>query len=109
MNTILYAGDTNLLGCGENPERLSDMEGNELQKLKSWVHSNKLTLNPGKSKFIIFRNQPTNSNKKLKIKHIEIKQVYEIKFPMGRHIYIFERQTRIQLSSSYHSDIKNHS
>ena len=52
----------------------------ELKKLKSWFDANKLTLNLGKMKFIIFGNRSNNSNKKLMINDVRIETVTEIKF-----------------------------
>ena len=80
VNTVLFADDTNLLCCGDNLEQLLDTIEKELNRIKIWFDENKLTLNLSKTKFIIFGNRPTNTEKKLMINGIELERVSEIKF-----------------------------
>ncbi len=46
-------------------KHLLDIVTDELEKPKRWFDLNKLTINLNKTKFIIFWNQSTNTNKKL--------------------------------------------
>lgn len=48
LKIILFADNTNLLCCGDNLEQLLDAVADGLMKLKSWLDSNKLTLNLNK-------------------------------------------------------------
>ena len=61
-------------------EQLLDTLEKELNRMKIWFDENKLTLNLSKTKFIIFGNRPTNTEKKLMINGIELERVSEIKF-----------------------------
>lgn len=45
LKSILFADDTTLLSCGDNLNQLLDTVESELQMMKSWLDSNKLTLN----------------------------------------------------------------
>lgn len=80
VETILFADDTNLLCCGENLEKLLDTMEKEVSRMKIWFDENKLTLNLSKTKFIIFGNRSTDTDKKLMINGIELERVSEIKF-----------------------------
>ncbi len=71
LKTTLFADDTHLLCCGKNLEQLLHEVENELKKLKSWFDYNKPTLNFSKTKFIIFGNWLTATNKKLMINNVE--------------------------------------
>ena len=80
VESILFADDTNLLCCGENLEKLLDTMEKEMSRMKIWFDENKLTLNLSKTKFIIFGNRLTDTDKKLMINGIELERVSEIKF-----------------------------
>ena len=80
LKAVVFADDTNLLCCGDDLEQLLDTVGIEMKKLQSWFDTNKLTLNLSKTKYIIFGNRPTNTDKNLTINNIEIERVNEIKF-----------------------------
>ena len=51
--SMRFADDTNLIGCGGNKETTEEFINNELKLLYEWFCSNKLTLHPNKSRFII--------------------------------------------------------
>ena len=51
---ILFADDTTALTKGKNIEDLSNFINSELQKLGTWLRSNKLAVKTDKSKIIIF-------------------------------------------------------
>lgn len=80
LGTILFADDTNVLCCGANLEQLLDGMEKELSRMRIWFDENKLALNLSKTKFIIFGNRSTNTEKKLMINGTEIERVSEIKF-----------------------------
>ena len=58
----MYADDTTLISTLEtfgNTNRPTEIENNisdEISKITTWLHSNKLKLNASKSKFMIFLN-----------------------------------------------------
>uniref|UniRef100_A0A3B3C2G3 Reverse transcriptase domain-containing protein n=1 Tax=Oryzias melastigma TaxID=30732 RepID=A0A3B3C2G3_ORYME len=80
LHLILFADDTNIIHCGNDLETLVKEVENELELLKSWFDSNKLTLNLKKTKFIVFTNRQTNVSKDLIIHNTAIEQVSQIKF-----------------------------
>ena len=64
IDVIMYADDTTLISTLEtfgNTNRPTEMENNisnEISKITTWLHSNKLKLNASKSKFMIFFKHP---------------------------------------------------
>ena len=64
IDLIMYADDTTListLGTFGNTNRPTEIENNisdEVSKITTWLHSNKLWLNAYKSKFMIFFKHP---------------------------------------------------
>ena len=50
-----FADDTNLLFSHKNPETIRKTMNNELKLLFDWLCANRLSLNVGKTEFIIFR------------------------------------------------------
>ena len=64
IDLIMYADDTILISTLEtfgNPNRPTEIENNisnEISKITTWLHSNKLKLNASKSKFMIFFKHP---------------------------------------------------
>ena len=51
---ILFAGDTSLFFSHKNNPDIKNILNNELDKVASWLSANKLSLNVGKSKLLIF-------------------------------------------------------
>ena len=51
---ILFADDTTALTKGNNIEGFFNFINSELQKLGTWIRSNKLAVNTGKTKIVIF-------------------------------------------------------
>ena len=51
--SLRFADDTNLIGYSGDKETTKDYINNELKKLYDWFCSNKLTLHPNKSRYII--------------------------------------------------------
>ena len=64
FDLIMYADDTTLVSTLEtfgNTNRPTEIENNisnEISKITTWLHSNKLKLNACKSKFMIFFKDP---------------------------------------------------
>ncbi len=74
---VLFADDTNIFCSGENLQLL-DMIITELNKLKTWFHRNKLSLNLNKTKIMLFGN--CNTEVKVSTDNVNIERVYENKF-----------------------------
>ena len=64
FDLIMYADDTTLISTFETfgntnrPTEIKNNISNEISKIRTWLHSNKLKLNASKSKFIIFFKHP---------------------------------------------------
>ena len=54
---VLFADDTNILVSGDNLANLSEVLNRELQHIYGWLVANKLSLNIGKTKYIIFSSK----------------------------------------------------
>ena len=59
---VLYADDTYLCLSHKNLDNLQHMVNVELIKVDNWLHSNKLSLNYSKSKFMLTKSLKKNSN-----------------------------------------------
>lgn len=57
MFTLLFADDTTFQTTSPDLHNLYRIANKELAKVTSWFHSNKLTLNVSKTKFMIFRRK----------------------------------------------------
>lgn len=77
LKVVLFADDTNLYCSGENLEWLLNTVEIELNILKKWFDLNKLLLNLGKTKFMIFGNRQIKKEVKIMISDIEIERVYK--------------------------------
>ena len=51
--TIKFADDSNFIGTGNTKHAVELLVNSELDKIKQWFTSNRLTLHPGKSKFLV--------------------------------------------------------
>ena len=90
LNPVLFADDTSLFHAHTDFDTLIEEINEELQKITTWFHTNKLSLNIKKSNFIIFSSKGkkyNTDNLKININGNEIKQVNFTKF-LG--IYIDE-------------------
>ena len=54
LTPLIFADDTNLFITGKDPESLITTLNQELVKLTQWTNTNKLSLNSGKTKYIVF-------------------------------------------------------
>ena len=58
---ILFADDTSLFYSHKNKHDAETIINNELSNISQWLAANKLSLNVGKSKLLMFTNQKSNS------------------------------------------------
>ena len=63
--TLLFADDTTLLLSNSDINTLILMANQEFKKVTDFFRSNKLSLHPLKTKFLIFSNNPTIRNMKI--------------------------------------------
>ena len=81
--SLLYADDTSLYFDSQNIDELFNLGNRSLTQYKIWFDANKLTLNAGKTNFIIFhrkqRHLPTTLSK-LSIGSSVISEVKQIRF-----------------------------
>ena len=72
---VLFADDTNIFCSNENVEVLQDTLNRELAKLFVWFSINKLSLNLGKTNYMLFRSRPPDIELHLKINNADIPKV----------------------------------
>ena len=51
--TIKFADDSNFIGSGKTKDAVESLVNSELKKINDWFTSNRLTLHPNKSKFLV--------------------------------------------------------
>ena len=56
LSMIIFADDTNLFFSQKNIDTLQETMNNELEKITTWLCTNKLSLNIKKTRFIIFKS-----------------------------------------------------
>ena len=71
-----FADDTNLLYADENPKNLQKVMDKELKVLVEWLRANRLSLNVGKTEFIIFRPPRKTLNDRIVLK-LDQKKIFE--------------------------------
>ena len=71
MSVLLYADDSSFLGEHESLDQLYNNLNIELQKIESWFLANRLTIHPGKCKYILFSNEKEPKPLKILGKNIE--------------------------------------
>ena len=71
-----FADDTNLLFSHKDPKVIEKIMNNELKLLYDWLCANKLSLNVGKTEFIIFRPPRTKLENRVVLK-LNGKKIYE--------------------------------
>ena len=85
MKSIVFADDTNLFYSGDNLSQVCETVSSELGKLHSWFKVNKLSLNIGRTHFMIFGSQQCEANHVVIINGMNIMRVYVTTF-IGVHI-----------------------
>jgi hypothetical protein len=80
--SILYADDSNLFVQGKNISRMVSTMNAELVKIVTWINANQLSLNIGKTSYMIFKtkNKKILPSDDIKINNCSIDRVYDIKF-----------------------------
>ena len=74
-----FADDTNLLCSGKNLKKLRTTMNKELSYFFDWLCANRLSLNVGKTEFIVFRQQKLLNEKfTLRINQTTIKESTEV-------------------------------
>lgn len=77
MSVLLYADDTSFLGDNESLEKLYENLNREMKKVESWFIANRLTIHPGKCKYILFSSD--KAPQPLQILGKEIERVEQFK------------------------------
>ena len=72
LKFVLFADDTTIFCSNENVDVLQDTLNMELAKLFVWFSINKLSLNLGKTNYMLFRSRPPDLELHLKINNAEI-------------------------------------
>jgi hypothetical protein len=80
LKMVLFADDTNIFCSGENLQQLVKDVTKEINKLKIWFDSNKLSLNLNKTKIMLFGNCNMNIQVNIQIDGVIIDRVHENKF-----------------------------
>ena len=76
-----FADDTNLLYSDKNLKKLTKQMNKELASLFDWLCANRLSLNVGKTEFLIFRpSKKFNETTKLRINQTTIRESGKIKY-----------------------------
>ena len=78
--SILFADDTNIFKMGNNLKEMEDELNSELSKISIWLKANKLSLNIGKTHFMVFFNKSIKHyDLNIKIDETKIEEVKENK------------------------------
>lgn len=80
LKLILFADDTNIFYSSNNYNELLGTVNKELDKIKKWLDTNKLSLNINKTKAMMFGNPKTNTGLSVFIEGKQIENVCENKF-----------------------------
>ena len=77
--SILFADDTNIFKMGNNLKQMEDELNSELSKISIWLKANKLSLNIGKTHFMVFSNKRRKHyDLNIKIDETKIEEVKKI-------------------------------
>ena len=77
---VLFADDTNIFCSSNSLHDLQNLLNRELAKLFVWFSVNKLSLNLGKTNYMLFRNRPPENGLELRINNVIIPRVACTKF-----------------------------
>ena len=80
LKSILFADDTNYLLSHKNVKELVHLLNKELKQLSLWFKVNKLSLNIGKTNYIVFGNKNSTINAQVYIENNAITEVKHTKF-----------------------------
>ena len=83
LSLISFADDSNLFIQGKNINEMINILNTELQEINFWIQANKLSLNVGKTNFILFKPKRKATDlvvNDIKINNIVIDRIYKTKF-----------------------------
>ena len=82
LDLCLFADDSNLFFCHKNLLSLESIINSELSYVKNWLNTNKLSLNIGKSNFVLFHppQKKVNTSVKLYINDIPLEEKSHVKY-----------------------------
>ena len=80
MRLVLFADDTNIFHSADNITELLEELHEEMNDIKTWFDSNKLSLNLAKTKVMLFGNQRSSVDVNLCINGIQIERIKETRF-----------------------------
>ncbi len=80
MKFVIFADDTNIICSGEDSQQLLEEITHEMNKLKNWFDTNKLTLNLDKAKIMLFGRRKNNTDVKIIIDNVTISRVNQTTF-----------------------------
>ena len=78
LKFVLFADNTNIFYSNENVKALQYTLNRELAKRFVWFSINKVSLNLGKTNYMLFRSRPPDIELHLKINNSEIPKVTAI-------------------------------
>ena len=97
---ILFADDTNIFYCVDDPNMLSPVVNQELVKLQNWFAVNKMSLNVNKTSCMIFGNKRNTPGIRITINQENIERVYQTQFLGATIDNKLSRKAQIQLVKS---------
>ena len=77
---VLFADDTNIFCSSASQHDLHYTINGELAKLSVWFSVNKLSLNLGKTNYMLFRSRPPDNELAMKINNVVLPRVAATKF-----------------------------
>ena len=80
LKFVLFADDTNIFCSSTSLHDLQDTINWELDKLFVWFSVNRLSLNLGKTNYMLFRSRPPDNELALKINNVVLPRVAATKF-----------------------------
>ena len=112
-----FADDTNLLLIDKSLKKINKYINHELKHLCQWIRSNRLSINGGKTKIIIFRNRYQQINKNLNfrvsrekinptslLKYLEVHLIHTLTW----NTYLFEITPKINWAVGLLSKIRHY-
>ena len=116
-NFILFADDTNVLYNADNLMQLEEIINTELKQIYDWLTSNKLFLNVGKTKYLIFNVKNRKIDKStfsVTLNNINIENVSFTKFlgvyldeNLGWNVHMNEKAKQISKITGIMNKLKN--
>ena len=73
LDPIMFADDTNLFYSNKDINTLFKIANDELNEINEWLRANKVSINAGKTKYILFHKQHDSKKNPTKITHVNFK------------------------------------